>query len=150
MISIPWAIAAAAMPFNPTSTWYAWSLFTSISFSSMIFFVMMTNQIHKWAHTDNPPRVVVWLQRVHLILPPEHHQIHHTPPFNSYYSITTGWLNWPLMKLRFFPTAERIGTAVFGAIPRQDDIGTDAALAIAPALPDEGGGVQEAQPNQAQ
>ena len=61
-----------------------------------IFFVMMTNQIHKWAHTDDAPKVVVWLQRLHLILPPAHHEIHHTAPFNSYYSITTGWLNWPL------------------------------------------------------
>jgi plasmanylethanolamine desaturase len=143
MISVPWAIGAAAMPYDSSSAWYAWSLFFSVSIASMIFFVMMTNQIHKWAHMVGPdddrcPRLVQWLQKAHLILPPEHHQIHHTAPFNNYYSITTGWLNWPFMKIGFYRGLERFGTAVFGAIPRQDDIGIDAALAIAPATPAEG------------
>lgn len=133
LISLPWAVGAAAMPYDRTSSWYAWCLFFSIAIASMIFFVMMTNQIHKWAHMDDRPRIVTWLQRLHLILPPEHHQIHHTPPFNSYYSITTGWLNWLFLKIKFYPTLERIVTAVTGAIPRQDDIGIDAAIAIAPA-----------------
>jgi ubiquitin-conjugating enzyme E2 variant len=133
MISVPWAIGAAAMPYDRASSWYAWCLFFSIAIASMIFFVMMTNQIHKWAHKDNPPRIVVWLQRMHLILPPAHHDIHHTAPFNQYYSITTGWLNWPLTKIKFYPTLERIITAVCGAIPRQDDIGIEAAIAVAPA-----------------
>ena len=62
----------------------------------------MTNQIHKWAHMDDRPRIVTWLQRLHLILPPEHHQIHHTPPFNTYYCITCGWLNPILARLGFF------------------------------------------------
>jgi ubiquitin-conjugating enzyme E2 variant len=150
MISVPWAIGAAAMPYDSASSWYAWSLFFSVSIASMIFFVMMTNQIHKWAHMDERcPRVVQWLQKAHLVLPPEHHQIHHTAPFNKYYSITTGWLNWPLTKLRFYPTLERIGTAVFGAVPRQDDIGIDAALAIAPAAPLEAGVGHDAPADQA-
>jgi ubiquitin-conjugating enzyme E2 variant len=149
MISVPWAIGAAAMPYDPSSSWYAWSLFFSVSIASMIFFVMMTNQIHKWSHQDDIPRIVVWLQRAHLILPPEHHQIHHTAPYNKYYSITTGWLNWPLTKLHFYPLLERFGTAVFGAIPRQDDIGTDAALAIAPLTPETGGVAPDAQADQA-
>jgi ubiquitin-conjugating enzyme E2 variant len=147
MISVPWAIGAAAMPYDRASTWYHWCLFGSIAIASMIFFVMMTNQIHKWAHTDECPRVVTWLQRCHLILPPEHHQIHHTAPFNSYYSITTGWLNWLFLKIRFYPTLERIVTAVTGAIPRQDDIGLDAALDAAPVpvVVDTGEQPQEAQ-----
>jgi plasmanylethanolamine desaturase len=132
MISLPWAVGAAVMPYDRGSTWYHWCLWGSVAIASMIFFVMMTNQIHKWAHFDKPPVVVGWLQKLHLILPPEHHQIHHTPPFNSYYSITTGWLNWPFMKLRIYPTIERIVTSLTGVIPRADDIGIDAAIAIAP------------------
>jgi plasmanylethanolamine desaturase len=59
----------------------------------------LTNQFHKWAHTKNPPRFIAWLQRLHLILPPDHHAIHHTFPHETHYCITTGWLNAPLCGL---------------------------------------------------
>jgi hypothetical protein len=42
------------------------------------------------------------LQRSGLILGPEHHQRHHTAPFNTYYCITSGWLNPLLARSRFF------------------------------------------------
>jgi ubiquitin-conjugating enzyme E2 variant len=75
------------------------------------------------------------LQKLHLVLPPGHHQIHHTAPFDTYYCITTGWLNWPLAKIGFYRHMERLITALFGLIPRKDDIGLDAALKIAPITP---------------
>jgi plasmanylethanolamine desaturase len=67
---------------------------------------------------------------VHLILPPEHHRIHHTAPFNKYYCITVGWLNKPLAMIAFFPTLERIVTRLTGILPRKDDIGAEAAVAV--------------------
>lgn len=136
MISLPHAIACVLCPLE-RGEWMALELFAIVSNASMIFWVMMTNQFHKWAHMEEgeSPRVVSWLQKVHLVLPPAHHAIHHTAPFDRYYSITTGWLNWPLHKLGFYRGLERLGTAVFGAIPRQDDIGIEAAIQIAPALP---------------
>jgi plasmanylethanolamine desaturase len=136
MISLPHAVACVLCPLE-VGEWMAIELFAIVSSASMIFWVMMTNQFHKWAHMDDVecPRVVQWLQKVHLVLPPTHHKIHHTAPFDRYYSITTGWLNWPLHKLGFYRALERFGTAVFGAIPRQDDIGLSAAIEIAPALP---------------
>ena len=70
---------------------------------------------------------MAFLQRVHLILPPAHHQIHHTAPFNKYYCITVGWLNKPLAMIGFFPMLERLVTWATGLLPRQDDIGTEAA-----------------------
>lgn len=125
LISIPVAIMCVAMPHTST----AW-VFLAGALGSMIFWVMATNQFHKWSHLDNPPAVISFFQRVHLILPPAHHQIHHTAPYNKYYCITVGWLNKPLAMIAFFPTMERIVTWATGLLPRQDDIGTEAATAL--------------------
>jgi plasmanylethanolamine desaturase len=126
LVSIPVAILAVLLP-HSSSTW----LFVSVALGSMIFWVMATNQFHKWSHVDAPGPVVGLLQRLHLILPPEHHQVHHTAPFNKYYCITVGWLNRPLQVIQFFPLAERLITRVTGLLPRQDDIGTEAAQVLA-------------------
>jgi ubiquitin-conjugating enzyme E2 variant len=135
-ISVPWAFGSMITPLDGEH--HLLALFIVVSITSMIFWVMMTNQFHKWAHeTDEErPRLVTALQRMHLILPPEHHRIHHTRPFMDYYCITTGWLNWPLKKLGYYRTMERIVTTISGVIPRKDDIGLDAALATAP-LPED-------------
>ena len=54
--------------------------------------ILATNQCHKWAHMD-PPRVVVFLQKINFVLRPEKHKLHHTPPFASHYCTASGWLN---------------------------------------------------------
>jgi ubiquitin-conjugating enzyme E2 variant len=72
------------------------------------FFVFCTNQFHKWAHLDQPPTVVRWLQWSGLILRPKHHDIHHAAPHDKYYCITVGWMNPILTKLRFFRACEAI------------------------------------------
>lgn len=106
---------------------FAWLLWTMI-------WTLGTNQFHKWAHLDNPPAWIAFLQRWHLVLPPEHHKIHHTAPYATHYCITTGWLNRPLAALRFFRVLEWMGTTIFGALPRADDIGQRAALAVQEAV----------------
>ncbi len=138
LISLPWAVGALLIPWDVPG-WEAAGVFASGAIGSMIFFVMMTNQIHKWSHFEPHELAapVRWAQKLHLILPPAHHDIHHTAPFDRYYCITTGWLNWPLTKLHFFKGLERLVTAVTGFIPRKDDIGLKAALAIAPLKPAE-------------
>lgn len=82
---------------------------------------MATNQIHKWAHQDTPPRLVAWLQRARLLLPPARHAVHHRPPYAADYCITLGWLNAPLRAIGFFPRLERAITALTGAVPRRDE-----------------------------
>ncbi len=56
---------------------------------------IVTNNCHKWAHTElaDIPVVVRWAQMRRLILCPEHHKRHHTPPFNSHFCMASGWLN---------------------------------------------------------
>ena len=93
--------------FTPTAAvWGVWILgFTAV----FMVTILMTNQFHKWAHLEDPPKGLVgWLQRYRLILSPGHHDIHHTPPFTNYYCITTGWLNPVLARLHFFPLMESL------------------------------------------
>lgn len=67
-----------------------------------------TNQFHKWAHHDAPPRIVRALQRSRIILSPEHHRTHHTAPFETSYAITNGWLNPFLNRTYFFRRLEGV------------------------------------------
>jgi ubiquitin-conjugating enzyme E2 variant len=126
LVSLPGVAASLLVPLDR-----GWpGIFLAVFLVALVFWVLMTNQFHKWAHLRSPPPVIAWLQRLHLILPPAHHAVHHAAPFNKYYCITAGWLNWPLTAIRFFPALERIISGLTGAIPRQDDIGKAAALAL--------------------
>ncbi len=95
------------------------------------FFMSITSQIHKWAHAERVPAPVRWLQSAHILLGKEHHAGHHAAPFDRSYCITSGWLNGTLHATRFFRVLEVLISAVTGAVPRADDIGKDAALAVA-------------------
>jgi ubiquitin-conjugating enzyme E2 variant len=116
MIALPAAVAAVLIPLDD-GPWQAPRQFGAMFFGALIVWVMATNQIHKWAHTDEPPALVRLLQGWRLILHPGHHAVHHRYPFDRYYCITTGWLNWPLSRLRFFRGLEVLVTAVTGLRP---------------------------------
>ncbi len=64
------------------------------------------SQIHKWAHTAEPPSWVRAMQRSRVFLSPEHHCRHHSGSHESHYCITTGWMNAVLDATRFFRGAE--------------------------------------------
>ena len=87
---------------------------------SLAFWIFATNQFHKWSHQAEVPVLVGWAQRAGLILGPQHHQVHHTAPYETYYCITCGWLNAPLHKLNFWRFAERLRSAGRpGHVPRR-------------------------------
>lgn len=122
-VTIP-ALAHMAYTF---CTYTAIEIHTSYYWNCYLFllavFVAMTNQIHKWSHTYfGLPRWVTLLQDFHVILPRRHHRIHHVAPHETYFCITTGWLNYPLEKFHFWSSLEKLIEALTGYKPRADDL----------------------------
>lgn len=119
LVSLPALLLTASLPYTADG-WFAMAFGGTMLFNCIG--VLGTNQFHKWAHTDEPPRLVRWLQDRHLILPTAHHDIHHRAPYETHYCITTGWLNPILRATGFFRHLERAITALTGAKPREDDL----------------------------
>ena len=129
LICVPAGIGALFVPLDEP-----WVFFLMAWLQWSMLWVFGTNQFHKWAHMDRPSPVVAFMQRWHLILPPAHHAIHHTAPYATHYSITTGWMNRPLAAIRFYRGLEWVVSSVSGLVPRADDIGERAALAVQEAI----------------
>ncbi|MGZ4680352.1 MAG: fatty acid desaturase CarF family protein [Ilumatobacteraceae bacterium] len=61
--------------------------------------VIMTNQLHKWAHMPVVPRVVAAAQRTGIVLSKQHHSVHHSGEYDRNYCITWGRLDTVLNRL---------------------------------------------------
>lgn len=81
--------------------------------------IALTNQFHKWAHAYHKlPRIILILQKLHIILPRAHHHLHHIKPNNKFYCITSGWLNYPLERIGFWNRLENLIFKTTGVSPR--------------------------------
>lgn len=90
-------------PLREGGAWAVFGMFVLV-LSSLL---MLTNQIHKWAHVAEPPRLVQRLQRLGVLLSPERHATHHRPPYVGGYCVTSGVCNRLLDPIGFFPFLER-------------------------------------------
>ncbi|KAL4235148.1 Plasmanylethanolamine desaturase 1 [Mactra antiquata] len=98
---------------------YNWQMFIFL----LAIFVSLTNQFHKWSHTYfGLPKWITTLQDLHIILPRKHHRIHHVAPHDTYFCITTGWLNLPMEKVGFWTKVEALIEYFTGHKPRVDDM----------------------------
>jgi len=95
-------------------------LFVLLFGVSLSFWVVMTNQIHKWAHMLRPPAFIKVFQG-NAFLDRKNHQVHHHTPFDRHYCITNGWLNGILGSIGFWKRMELAITHATGAQPRADD-----------------------------
>ena len=96
-------------------------LFAAMFCASISLFVFGTNQFHKWSHEDALPGWVKFLQNAHIILGVTHHDVHHTPPYDKYYCITSGLLNPMLLRIQFFPRMEALIFRLTGVRAGQGD-----------------------------
>jgi len=101
---LPLLVATVAwLPEDPQGV----ALLLGSASAALAVFACLTNQVHKWAHAPSPPRAIRALQRAGVLLAPHRHARHHTPPFDSRYCITTGWLGPALDACRLLPWLER-------------------------------------------
>ena len=106
-------------PLDKIQTEYNYNLYAYM----LAVFISLTNQFHKWSHTYfGLPRYITILQDMHIILPRIHHRIHHVAPHETYFCITTGWLNYPLEKMQFWDAIEKGIFKLTGVLPRTDDL----------------------------
>jgi ubiquitin-conjugating enzyme E2 variant len=100
----------------------SWGVFIFTSLTSLAFWIFLTNQFHKWSHQkrESVPWIIRKLQHSKIVMSIEHHKVHHTTPHDSYYCITSGWLNRPLDAIRFWSKAESLVERIFKVKPYQD------------------------------
>jgi len=87
-------------------------VFADVWLTSLACGLVLTNQVHKWAHLPRVPQPVVWLQRAGLILSPQRHARHHASPDGRAFCVTTGWLNPVIDRAGIFTGLERLAAFV--------------------------------------
>jgi hypothetical protein len=71
--------------------WYLQSVFLS----AMALGIGFTQVPHYYVHHAHKcPRWITWLQWTGLILQPDRHRSHHTPPHEHNFCILAGWSDW--------------------------------------------------------
>ena len=68
-------------------------LYAGVFIIGLVAGVIMTNQLHKWAHMPTVPRLVAAAQRHGVVLSKEHHSVHHSGAYDRNYCITWGHLD---------------------------------------------------------
>jgi len=96
LAALPLLAATSLVPLESVAAFFAQALLLSLALGALA-----TNQCHKWAHMDHgsTPAAVRWAQRCRLVLPRWQHELHHTPPFDSHFCVSSGWFNAPLNAL---------------------------------------------------
>ena len=87
--------------------------------STCLFF---GTSIHNLGHRRSASRLLWLLQKLHLIITPEHHWVHHRSDQVVRYCVVNGWANYVCDALRVWRGLEWLVQSLTGAIPRRDDL----------------------------
>lgn len=80
-----------------------WKLYLLIAVASQF------NQIHKWAHSQSPPKLIAFLQSLGILQSVRHHAVHHQRPYATKYCTFSNFLNPILDTVRFWRLLENLG-----------------------------------------
>jgi hypothetical protein len=117
LISAP-LFALAILPASTvTSVRYALAV-VGVTTSLEIVFML---EFHKCGHRVDRGRVVRTLQRLYLLLSPEHHLGHHSGGHESNYCLINGLADRTLGRLGAFRALEYVVSSLTGATPRESD-----------------------------
>ncbi|HEY0395192.1 MAG TPA: fatty acid desaturase CarF family protein [Candidatus Elarobacter sp.] len=81
---------------------HAWQAYLIVALASQ------SNQVHLWAHSANPPRLVRRLQTIGLLQSTAHHAEHHKRPYASRFCTFTNFLNPALDRIGLWRGLERL------------------------------------------
>jgi sterol desaturase/sphingolipid hydroxylase (fatty acid hydroxylase superfamily) len=79
--------------FGPRRSTSAWHAVVSGCLTAASITLCLANQIHVWAHAEDAPRPVRWLQRAGVLIAPERHALHHMGSRACAYAVVSGWSN---------------------------------------------------------
>lgn len=94
--------------------------FMSLFVLFFTFWILLTNQFHKWSHEEGQSKIVSFFQSCGVILSVDNHLRHHKDAHDQYYFITSGCLNNIFKRKQFF-LIENLISKVTGLKPREDD-----------------------------
>jgi ubiquitin-conjugating enzyme E2 variant len=84
-------LVMAVRSLEPAAARLVWHDLHSGFIAAFAITLCLTNQIHAWAHGEQAPRAVRWLQRAGVLIAPERHRVHHRG--GRSYAVVAGWSN---------------------------------------------------------
>jgi ubiquitin-conjugating enzyme E2 variant len=93
----------------------------------IIYFITSTcllfgNTFHSFAHRPSRSPLVRFAQKIHFVIPAEHHWVHHRGDQTIRYCVINGWANFVCDPLRVWRGLEWLVQTLTGAVPRRDDL----------------------------
>lgn len=96
--------------------------YSAVLISVMIsFLTLFMLEFHKLGHRKSKSRLVLFLQRWHLLMSVRHHGQHHRDAHDTKYCLINGWADRLCDSTGFWRGVERLISSITGATPRSND-----------------------------
>jgi ubiquitin-conjugating enzyme E2 variant len=101
---------------------------SSLSYFFMIIWLITSTcllfgtSVHNLGHRRSKSVIIRFAQKMHFIISPEHHWVHHREGQTIRYCVINGWANYLCDGLRVWRGLEWLVQMLTGATPRSDDL----------------------------